>query len=198
MKGDDIDIQGDPLGRVRAFTMGKDDDVSLLQPNGLSENYTKYIEYLLNEIFQGAYIVRQPELKSGDTPTGTMKLYYAPSLDKATLEAKDYKTTIDEMQSLFCEGYGIEQGSITEFSRISDDIFGYIMPFVHENASSLVADLVNAKNSGILSVQSATEYCPYAANNEMGRITREAKQEQQADRLFQLKAQRRTASPTAE
>ena len=192
MKGDDIDIQGDPLGRVRAFTMGKDDDVSLLQPNGLSENYTKYIEYLLNEIFQGAYIVRQPELKSGDTPTGTMKLYYAPSLDKATLEAKDYKETIDQMQSLFCEGYGIEQKSITEFTRINDDIFGYIMPFVHENASSLVADLVNAKNSGILSVQSATEYCPYAANNEMDRLTKEAKQEQQADRLYQLRTMRNT------
>ena len=187
MKGDDIDIQGDPLGRVRAFTMGKEDDVSLLQPNGLSENYTKYIEYLLNEIFQGAYIVRQPELKSGDTPTGTMKLYYAPSLDKATLEAKEYKQTIDDLQSLFCEAYGIETKAYTEFMRLNEDIFGYVMPYVHENASSLVADLVNAKNSGILSVQSATEYNPYAANNEVDRITKEVKQEQQADRLFQLR-----------
>ena len=192
MKGDDIDIQGDPLGRVRAFTMGKDDDVSLLQPHGLSENYTKYIEYLLNEIFQGAYIVRQPELKSGDTPTGTMRLYYAPSLDKATLEAKEYKETIDRMQALFCEGYGIEQKRMTEFMKMNDRIFGYIMPFVHENASSLVADLVNAKNSGILSVQSATEYCPYAANNEVDRITKEQKQQQQGDRLYQLRNLRTT------
>ena len=196
MKGDDIDIQGDPLGRVRAFTMGKDDDVKLLQPNGLSENYTKYIEYLLNEIFQGAYIVRQPELKSGDTPTGTMKLYYAPSLDKATLEAKEYKPVIDSMQSLFCEGFGIQQGRVTEFMNLSDRIFGYTVPFVHENNSSLIADLVNAKNSGILSAQSATEYNPYSANNEMGRITKEVKKEQQADRLYQLRTSRQTTTQT--
>lgn len=189
MKGDDIDIQGDPLGRVRAFTMGKEDDVSLLQANGLSENYTKYIEYLLNEIFAGAYIVKHPELKSGDTPTGTMKLYYAPSLDKATLEAKEYKDAINKMQRLFCEGYGVQRGAITEYSRLSERIFGWIIPYIHENVSSLIADLVNSKNSGILSVESATEHHPYATNNEFGRITREAKKEQEADRLYQLKTQ---------
>lgn len=187
MKGDDVSIEGDPLGRIRAFTMGKDDDVDIIQPNGLSENYTKYIEYLLNEIFQGAFIVKQPELKSGDTPTGTMKLYYAPSLDKAELEAKDYKQAVADMQSLFCEGYGMEQGAITEYLDLNDRIFGWIIPFIHENTSSLIADLVASKNAGILSVQSATEHHPFAANDETGRLTSEAKQEQQADRLYQLK-----------
>ena len=189
MKGDDVSIEGDPLGRIRAFTMGKDDDVSIIQPQGLSENYAKYIEYLLTEIFQGSYIVKHPELKSGDTPTGTMKLYYAPSLDKAELEAKDYKKAIADMQSLFCEGYGMEQESITEFLQLDERIFGWIIPFIHENTSSLVADLVSAKNAGILSVQSATEHMPYSANDEVERITKEIKQERQADRLYQLKQQ---------
>lgn len=188
MKGDNVEIQGDPLGRVRAFTMGKDDDVSLIQPNGLSENYTKYIEYLLNEIFSGAYIVKQPELKSGDTPTGTMKLYYAPSLDKAILDAKDYKPSIDNLMRLFCEGYGMEQGELTGYLDLSDKIFGWIIPYVHENTSSLIADLVSAKNAGILSTESATEHNFYASNNEFDRITREAKREQEADRLYQLRS----------
>ena len=187
MKGDDVSIEGDPLGRIRAFTMGKDDDVSIIQPEGLSENYTKYVEYLLNEIFQGAFIVKQPELKSGDTPTGTMKLYYAPSLDKAELEAKDYKKAVYEMQSLFCEGYGMEEKAISDYLKLNDRIFGYIVPFIHENTSSLIADLVASKNAGILSVQSATEHHPWAANDETERINVEVKQEQQADRLYQLK-----------
>lgn len=191
LKGDDIDIKGDMLGRVRAFTMGREDDVSLIQPNGLSENYTKYIEYLLNEIFQGAYIVKQPELKSGDTPTGTMKLYYAPSLDKATLEAKDYHPAVMRMFRLFCEAYGLANGRITEFRQLADRVFGWIIPYVHENASSLIADLVASKNAGILSVESATEHHPYASNNEAERITKETKREQEADRLYQL---RRTVS----
>ena len=194
LKGDNIDIQGDPLGRIRAFTMGHDDDVSIMQPQGLSENYTQYIKYLLDEIFQGGFIVRQPELKSGDTPTGTMKLYYAPSLDKAELECKDYKDTITDMQSLFCEGYGTQEGMRTEFMNLDDHIFGWAMPFVHQNNSSLIADLVASKNAGILSAETASEHNPYANNGEYKRTTAEAKQQQQADRLYQLKAARANAA----
>jgi len=192
MKGDDVTIEGDPLGRIRAFTMGKDDDVDIIQPNGLSENYTKYIEYLLTEIFQGAFIVKHPELKSGDTPTGTMKLYYAPSLDKAELDAKDYQRAITDMQSLFCEGYGIESKAVTEFLKLNDSLYGWIMPFVHENNSSLIADLVASKTAGILSAESATEHNPYANNGEFERVTAEVKRQQEADRLYQLKSARAT------
>jgi len=187
MKGDDVSIEGDMLGRIRAFTMGKEDDVDIIQPNGLSENYTKYIEYLLNEIFQGAFIVKHPELKSGDTPTGTMKLYYAPSLDKAELDAKDYQQVVTDMQALFCEGYGIEQGAVTEFLSLNDSLYGWIEPFIHINNSSLIADLVAAKNAGILSTQSAAEHSPYSMNAETDRITAEVKKQQEADRLYQLK-----------
>lgn len=191
LKGDDIDIQGDPLGRIRAFTMGKDDDVDIIQPKGLSENYTQYIKYLLDEIFQGGFIVKHPELKSGDTPTGTMKLYYAPSLDKAELECKDYRDTIADMQSLFCEGYGMESKMITEFLDLNERLYGWATPFIHENNSSLIADLVQAKNAGILSAETASEHNPYANNGEFRRITSEQKREQEADRLFQLKSANR-------
>ena len=187
MKGDDIDIEGDPLGRIRAFSMGKDDDVSIIQPQGLSENYTKYIDYLLTEIFQGGFIVKHPELKSGDTPTGTMKLYYAPSLDKAELECRDYQKTITDMQSLFCEGYGIQEKKITEFLDLNDRLYGYNVPFIHENNSSLIADLVASKNAGIISAETAIEHNPYSNTGENNRVVAEQKQQQQADRLYQLK-----------
>lgn len=195
LKGDDIDIQGDPLGRIRAFTMGKEDDVSIIQPTSLSENYTTYIKYLLDEIFQGGFIVKQPELKSGDTPTGTMKLYYAPSLDLAELECKDYQDTITDMDSLFCEGWGIENGMVTEALEYRDHLYSWQTPFIHENNSSLIADLVAAKNAGILSAETATEHNPYSNNGEFQRVTAEAKKQQEADRLYQLK--RTSASAAA-
>ena len=91
------------------------------------------------------------------------------------------------MQSLFCEGYGMEEKAISDYLKLNDRIFGYIVPFIHENTSSLIADLVASKNAGILSVQSATEHHPWAANDETERINVEVKQEQQADRLYQLK-----------
>lgn len=194
LKGDDIDIQGDPLGRIRAFTMGKEDDVSIIQPQGLSENYTQYISYLLEEIFQGGFIVKHPELKSGDTPTGTMKLYYAPSLDKAELECRDYKDTIADMQSLFCEGYGTQEGARTEFMNLNDRLYGWLQPFIHENNSSLIADLVASKNAGILSAETASEHNPYTTNGEFRKIVAEQKKEQEADRLYQLKTARVTTT----
>jgi hypothetical protein len=196
LKGDSVDIEGDPLGRIRAFTMGKDDDVSIIQPQGLSENYTQYITYVLDEIFRGAFIVKQPELKSGDTPTGTMKLYYAPSLDKAELECKEYKHSITQMQSLFCEGFGIQEGMVTEFMNLDDHIFGFQLPFIHENTSTLIADLVASKNAGILSAETASEHNPYSNNGEYRRVIGEVKQQQQADRLYQLKASRAAIANT--
>ena len=187
LKGDSVSVEGDVLGRIRAFTMGREDDVSILQPNGLSENYTQYVKYLLDEIFQGGFIVRQPELKSGDTPTGTMKLYYAPSLDKAELECKDYQDTITDMQSLFCEGWGIENGNVTEMMNFRDHLYGWQTPFIHENNSSTIADLVAAKNAGILSTETAAEHNVYANNGEYRRLVAEQKRQQETDRLFQLR-----------
>ena len=194
LKGDDIDIQGDPLGRIRAFTMAKDDDVSIIQPQGLSENYTQYIKYLLDEMFQGGFIVRQPELRSGDTPTGTMKLYYAPSLDLAELECRDYQDTITDMQTLFCEGFGIENGNVTEMMNFRDHIYGWQTPYIHENNSSLIADLVASKNAGILSAETSTEHNPYANNGEYKRVVAETKKQQEADRLYQLKSARASSA----
>lgn len=193
LKGDSVSIEGDVLGRIRAFTMGKEDDVSILQPNGLSENYTQYIKYLLDEIFNGGFIVKQPELKSGDTPTGTMKLYYAPSLDLAELECKDYQDTITDMQTLFCEGWGMENGIITEALRFREHLYGYQVPFIHENNSSTIADLVAAKNAGILSAETASEHNVYANNGEYKRIVAEQKKQQEADRLFQLRTRTTSA-----
>ena len=97
------------------------------------------------------------------------------------------------MQSLFCEGYGIQEKMITEFLDLNDRLYGYNVPFIHENNSSLIADLVASKNAGILSAETATEYNPYSNTGEYKRVVSEQKQQQQADRLYQLKAARATA-----
>ena len=169
LKGDDVEIKGDPLGRVRAFTMGK------------------YVDRLYKELFRGSFTVEPPELTAGDKPSSAIKLVYAPSLDKAILEAKDFKDTIDNCKSLFCEGYGTEQSRRTEFMNLDEHIFSWIIPFVHESTESLVANLVQLKNSSLISTTTAVEHSPYSTNNEADKIFREMKQEQAADRLYQLK-----------
>lgn len=187
MKGDDVEIKGDPLGRVRAFTMGKDDDVQLLEKKTGGDFFKGYIERLFKELFRGSFTVEPPELKSGDTPASTIKLIYAPNLDLAILQAKDQQAFINRVRYLFSIAYGMEQKRITEFMRLNDHILSYLVPFVHEDTAGKVANLVALKNAGLMSTETGAEHNPYTTNQEADRIFKEQKQQQAADRLYQLK-----------
>lgn len=71
--------------------------------------------------------------------------------------------------------------------ELDQHIFSWIVPFVHESTESLVANLVQLKNAELVSTTTAVEHSPYSTNNEADKIFREMKQEQAADRLYQLK-----------
>ena len=187
LKGDDVDVKGDPLGRVRAFTMGKDDDVSLLEKKTAGEFFQGYVNRLYKELFRGSFTVETPELKSGDTPASTIKLIYAPNLDLALLQAKEQQEFINNVRYLFCLAYGMETGKVTEYLQLNDHILSYIIPFVHEDTAGKVANLVALKNAGLLSTETGVEHNPYCTNQEADRIFKEQKQQQAADRLYQLK-----------
>ena len=189
MKGDSVDIKGDPLGRVRAFTMGKDDDVQLLEKKTAGDFFQSYVDRLYKEFFRGSFTVETPELKSGDTPASTIKLIYAPNLDLAILQAKEQQEFINRVRYLFCLSYGTEQGRVTEYLKLNDQIISYLIPFVHEDTAGKVANLVALKGAGLLSTETGCEQNPYCTNAEADKVFKEQKQEQAADRLYQLKQQ---------
>lgn len=192
MKGDSVDIKGDPLGRVRAFTMGKDDDVSLLEKKTNGEYFQAYVERLYKELFRGSFTVEPPELTSGDKPSAAIKLVYAPSLDLAILQAKEEQNFIKGVRELFCIAYGMEQGRVTEYMRLNDHIISYHIPFIHSNDAELVQNLVSLKGAGLLSTETGCERNPYCTNQEADKIFKEQKQQQAADRLYQLKTRQST------
>lgn len=187
MKGDSVDVKGDPLGRVRAFTMGKDDTVELLEKKTGGDFFQAYVEKLYKEFFRGSFTVETPELKSGDTPASTIKLIYAPNLDLALLQAKDQQEFINRIRHLFCIGYGIETGKLTQYLNLEEHILSYIVPFIHEDTAGKVANLVALKNAGLLSTETGCEQNPYTTNAEADKVFREQKKEQEADRLYQLR-----------
>lgn len=194
MKGDTVDIKGDPLGRTRAFTMGKDDDVSLLEKKTNGEYFQAYVERLYKELFRGSFTIEPPELTSGDKPSAAIKLLYAPSLDKAQLDAKEFKSTIDQTKTLFCEGYGMEQRAVTQYKNLDEHIYSYIIPFIHDNTAELVQNLVALKGAGLMSTETGCEHNPYTTNGEADKVFKEQKQLQAADRLYQLKSGNTTTS----
>lgn len=184
LKGDDVEIQGDIYGAVKAITMGKEDDASFMTRPQASEEFNLQITTLLKMIFMGSFIVMPPEVKSGDLPGVAIKLIYSPSLEKAMIDAKDFDHVIDEVKDLFLYGYGVETGKVSRFAGLH--ILSYIVPYIHQNAAELIQNLVSSVNAGILSKQSGSEQTGYDKNAEWDRIIREHKAEQEADLLFQI------------
>ena len=77
MKGDDIAVQGDSIdGAVKGFIMGSDANVDYLKAPESPESFKLEMETMLKNIFRGSNCVEPPEMKSGDTPTGTVKLIF--------------------------------------------------------------------------------------------------------------------------
>lgn len=187
LKGDDVEIQGDMYGAVKAITMGKEDDAGFMARPQASEEFTLQINTLLKMIFMGSFIVMPPEVKSGDLPGVAIKLIYSPSLEKAMIDAKEINHVVDEYQELFLYGYGVETGKLTQFLGLN--ILSYLIPYIHQNAAEVIQNLTSCVTAGILSRQSASDQTGYDKNAEWDRIIREKKEEQEADMLYNIKAQ---------
>ncbi len=90
LKGEDVEIQGDMYGAVKAITMGKDDDAGFMNRPEASQSFELQINTLLKMIFMGSFVVMPPEVKSGDLPGVAIKLIYSPSLEKAMIDCKEF------------------------------------------------------------------------------------------------------------
>ena len=118
LKGEDVEIQGDMYGAVKAITMGKDDDAGFMNRPEASQSFELQINTLLKMILLGSFVVMPPEVKSGDLPGVAIKLIYSPSLEKAMIDCKEFDESIDKMKRLFLHGYGTEKGQLTKFLNL--------------------------------------------------------------------------------
>lgn len=183
LKGDNVEIQGDIYGQVKAVTADKDSDISYLERSDNTAAFELQLNTLLKQIFLGSFTVMPPEVKSGDLPGVAIKLIYSPSLDRAMIDAKEFDHFIDDNQELFTYAYGVQKEKLSKYQKLN--ILSYIVPYIHQNTAELIQNLVQATNAGILSRETASEQTTYDKNAEYDRIVREAKEEQQADLLYQ-------------
>jgi hypothetical protein len=192
LKSDEgAEVDTDMYGAVKAIKMGTADSADYLKHDESPKSFELFLEKLSEMIFLGAFIVKTPEVKSGDLPGVAIKLIYSPSLDKAILNKKDLDKCIDKMQRLFTVGYGIEKGKITQYKNLH--FLSEIDPYVHQNNTELISNLVQSVTGGFLSKDTASQINPFSMNNEMDKIIGEEKQKQQQDLLYQLKTNQQTA-----
>lgn len=186
LQGDNVDIQGDIYGQVKAITADKDANIKYLERSDNTAAFELQLNTLLKQIFLGSFAVMPPEVRSGDLPGVAIKLIYSPSIDRAMIDAKEFDQVIDDVQELFTYAFGIQEKKLTQYQNLH--ILSYIVPYVHQNVAELINNLVQAKSAGILSAETASEQTTYDRNNEYARIVREAKKEQEADLLFTIKS----------
>lgn len=183
LKGDNVEIQGDIYGQVKAITADKESDIKYLERSDNTAAFELQLNTLLRQIFLGSFAVMPPEVKSGDLPGVAIKLIYSPSLDRAMIDAKEFDHVIDDVQELFTYAFGVQEGKLTQYQALN--ILSYIVPYIHQNTAELIQNLVQATGAGILSKETGSELTSYGKNYEFAKITAEAKEQEKADLLYQ-------------
>lgn len=184
LKGSEVNIKADIYGAVKYIDTGTDGVAQYLEPQGNVEAFKLQLETLLRQIFLGSFAVMPPEVRSGDLPGVAIKLIYAPSIDKAMNDAKQYQAAIMKLVSLVKYGIGMELRNVSRMTAI--DTYAWIEPYVHQNMSELVNNLVALVNSGLLSQDTATGIHGYGENNEVDKIINEQKLQNAADALDEI------------
>ena len=111
-------------------------------------------------------------------------------------DAPEWQPFLNDMVKIFSYGYGIEVEMTSDFATLP--LKYWIKPYVHINESAVINDLATGVNAGFISKQTASERAPeYTSVGEWERITKEMKDQQQSDLLFQIKTNKplQTISP---
>lgn len=179
VKGGEGHVETAADGRPTAIvTPDNQADAKFLTPTDTSGASDTALKLLEDKIFLGSFIVKPPEVKSGDLPGIAIKLIYAPSLDKAIADAKEWDPFIDGLVDLFAYGASVEIG---DSSAAEIGITGFAEPYIHQNVAEVVQNLVNATQGGILSAETGTGKNPYSESDEYSRVQAELKAQQEAE-----------------
>jgi len=142
-----------------------------LQRQDASNAYKAELDELRRKIYEGAMVVKAPELKSGDTPAAAIKLLYSDSYNKALLESQEYDEVMHDIVEIFKWGYGIEAERRLDF--INTRIVFYVSPYIPINDAEVCQNLSLAVQNGFCSKQTASEKFYHSTPNEWDRILRE-------------------------
>ena len=133
--------------------------------------YKTELDELRKKIYEGAMVVKAPELKSGDTPAAAIKLLYSDSYNKALLETQEYDEVLHDIVDIFKWGYGIE--SEQRLSFVNTRIVFYARPYIPINDTECTTNLSVAVQNGFCSKQTASEKFYFSTPNEWDRIQNE-------------------------
>lgn len=185
--GNDINIQGDMDGAVKAISMGdKENDAGFINPGDASGAFATQLDKSYKLIYELSSTVQPPELKSGDLPGVAVKLLFSPAIEVAMRDAQKLQPFLRHLVKIVKFGWGYQNDQPTKFDELN--INAYIEPYIHQNETELVTNIATAVQNNFLSRQTASEKCPrFPVNDEYKRIIREQKEKQEQDLLMEMR-----------
>ena len=156
---------------AKILLIPSDAKAGFLERQDASGAYKTELDELRKKIYEGAMVVKAPELKSGDTPAAAIKLLYSDSYNKALLESQEYDECMGDMIKIFKWGYGIE--SEYRLSFVNTRITYYIKPHLPQNDTECTTNLAMAVQNKFCSRQTAAEKFYFSTPNEWDRILKE-------------------------
>ena len=112
-------VQAQTLAGADVIITGTDGKVELLQPAALSESLSFIIKKLETQIAHTLGLI-YPELKSGDMPTGSMKLAFFPTERICKTFIDEFAPVIDQISKIFKKTLPIQYSTFrnTEFDNM--------------------------------------------------------------------------------
>lgn len=192
-KGDGVHFNADEMtGAVKYIEIeDPDGQVGFMNKADVSEAFNTQLKLLYDMIYEQAFSVKPPELKSGDLPGVAVKLLFSPAIEQAIHDSQKLQHVINGYVRLVKFAYGYQVNEQTSLMELP--INAWIEPYIHQNDSELVTNLATAAQNGFLSHQTASERIPkYARNDEYERIIKEDLEKRKLnaqDEVAKMKAQ---------
>ena len=160
---------------AKILLIPSDGKAEFIKREDASGAYKTELDELRKKIYEGAMVVKAPELKSGDTPAAAIKLLYSDSYNKALLETQEYDEVLHDIVDIFKWGYGIESEHRIAF--VNTRIVFYARPYIPINDTECTTNLSVAVQNGFCSKQTASEKFYFSTPNEWDRIMNEKHEE---------------------
>lgn len=184
--GEDLQIQGNMNGAVKALAMNDTDaEAGFLNGTDASNAFATQLDKAYNLIYELSFTVKPPELKSGDLPGVALKLLYSPAIEAAMNDAQLLQPFLSQLVRIVQYGTGYENNNLQTMMALP--VNAWIKVYVHENYTEEITNLATAVQNKFLSRQTASERCPeFPKNDEFERITNEQKEQQEQDLLMDI------------
>lgn len=186
-KGNGVSFQPDEItGSVKYIEIEDTEGAAgFLDKAEVSAAFNTQLKLLYDMIYEQAFAVKPPELKSGDLPGVAVKLLFSPAIEQAIHDSQKLQPFIEDLIYLVKYGYGFEKEC--QASLMGLPINAWIEPYIHQNDSELVTNLASAVQNSFLSKQTASErITKYSRNDEIERIMKEDLDKRKLDAQFEL------------